>query len=446
MDPIKENDLVKVMGTTIEEYLNDINQGLQNGYIEEVNAIVKKLKKEIDKQVAQSIQDKEEKEKREKLKKEINEYIENATQKREEEIKRQKDEEEMLKLRGEIQTDNEKDADQWIRTVYYGIRQEQIITESELENEHKKIREEIGNDEKDLTKCNEIFSKLENGYKDLLVDDIFYQHIKEHLIEKYTAKDIEKALKGKKIPEIYKSIVKKCDTISQENKIKLIDRFKNIKERENLLQQEPYRIINSEIQLSVYFDMIESQYKGTLPKAYQKEKQHMIENYSEEKTYIMPKDLVSYFEEILNKYEQNKQFPEEYDNDKEVKELQIAIEQIQPKLENTEKAKQVIKRDKEEFIKEETPLPKNNIFRNIYENAKAKVVSVFSRFKKNKAQSFPIEYKKEDNKFKKNIEIGAPTQKEQAKNSKQYEEKYKTTTDRALSNMNSTINSNYTMR
>ena len=52
----------------------------------------------------------------------------------------------------------------------------------------------------------------------------------------------------------------------------------------------------------------------------------------------MPKDLTSYFQKILNEYEQNKQFPEEYS--KECKELQTAIEQQtnppKAKLENME--------------------------------------------------------------------------------------------------------------
>lgn len=448
MGLVGKYEFVLRMQALIDDYLKDIYEALQKGNSMEVNENTEKLNKAINQKILQIVKDTIEEEKREKLKQEINGYIKNATQKREEEIRIQTEKKRMWELRDEDKENNEKDASNWVEKLYYENKQKQIKTENDLENEHKRIKEEIINGEKDLTKCNEIFSKLENGYKDLLVKDHLYQDIKDHLIEKYTAKEIEKALNGKRFSEIYKSLVEKCNTIPQEHKIRLIDRFKNIRERESLLQDQPYRVINSKVQLSVYFDMIESRYEGILPIAYQKAKQDMLENYSEEKTYIMPKDLTSYFQKILNEYEQNKQFPEEYS--KECKELQTAIEQQtnpqKAKLENMEQKKQI--RDKKVNINEENLLPKNNIFRNIYESAKTKVISVFSVFRKNKAQSFLTKGNNtKSNKFKEEITKRVPTLDEQAQNARQYQkEKYKTTNDKALDNINSIINNNYNIR
>lgn len=190
MGLVEKDEFLLKMQALIYDYLEDIYKALQKGNRMEVNENTEKLNKAINQKILQIVKDAIEEEKREKLKQEINAHIKNATQKREEETRIQTEKELMWKLRDEEKENNEKDAINWVERAHYENEKEQIETKNDLENEHKRIKEEIINDEKDLTKCNEIFSKLENGYKDLLVKDHLYQDIKDHLIEKYTAKEI----------------------------------------------------------------------------------------------------------------------------------------------------------------------------------------------------------------------------------------------------------------
>lgn len=325
------------------------------------------------------------------------------------------------------------------------------IEENRKQEKQRREAEKIKSDaEKDLAKCHEIFSKIENGYKDLIADDSFYLDMKENLIQNYTAEELERALAGKPFTGMYRVLAKKFNIISQKDKEKQVERYKNIRERTGLLQKQPYRVINSEIQLSIYFDMIESHYTGDLPKAYIKEKQDMIKNYSEENTYIMPQDMLSYFENILNRFGYGEQSPKEYDQ--EAKELKTAIEQIKQgeakleKMQNIGLKSEESKVDAKEPIKEEKHLQERNLFKNIYENVKAKVTSIF---KKSKVQCFPVkDDKNKSNKFKESIGERVLTQKAQAQNARQYKEKqkYKTTNDRELDNINNTINNNYNIR
>lgn len=176
----------------------------------------------------------------------------------------------------------------------------------------------------------------------------------------------------------------------------------------------------------------------------------MIKNYSEENTYIMPQDMLSYFENILNRFGYGEQSPKEYDQ--EAKELKTAIEQIKQgeakleKMQNIGLKSEESKVDAKEPIKEEKHLQERNLFKNIYENVKAKVTSIF---KKSKVQCFPVkDDKNKSNKFKESIGERVLTQKAQAQNARQYKEKqkYKTTNDRELDNINNTINNNYNIR
>ena len=509
MEPVEDKFLFEIK-PIINEYLEDIAQALQKGSIEEetIFSYVEELKKTIDKKVMQSIKDiKEEREKDlshepKERKQTINnsriheisgdikvasiEEIEKRRAQARKEQQLQKEQtinnprihetlgdikvasiEEIEKRRTQAKKEQQLQEDQMWQQRDEGIdnakRQEKRmlenmdyerriaeIEENKRQEKQRREAEKIKSDaEKDLAKCHEIFGKVENGYKDLVADDSFYLDMKENLIQNYTAEELEKALVGKPFTVVYEDLEKKFNIISQKDKEKQIERHKNIRERTELLQKQPYRVISSEIQLSIYFDMIESHYEGLLPKAYLREKQDMLKNYSEENTYIMPQDMLSYFEKILNGFGYGEQSPKEYDQ--EAKELKTAIEQIKQrkeleKMQNIKPKSEESKVEAKEPIKKESHLQKRNIFKNIYESAKAKVTSIF---KKNKVRCFPIEDdKNKSNKFKESIGDGVLTQKEQAQNARQYQEeqKYKTTNDRVLDNINSTINNNYNIR
>lgn len=471
MEPVEDKFLFEIK-PIINEYLEDIAQALQKGSIEEetIFSYVEELKKTIDKKVMQSIKDiKEEREKDllhepKERKQTINNSriheisgdikvasIEEIEKRRTQAKKEQQLQEDQMWQQRDEGIDNAKRQEKRMLENMDYERRIAEIEENKRQEKQRREAEKIKSDaEKDLAKCHEIFGKVENGYKDLVADDSFYLDMKENLIQNYTAEELEKALVGKPFTVVYEDLEKKFNIISQKDKEKQIERHKNIRERTELLQKQPYRVISSEIQLSIYFDMIESHYEGLLPKAYLREKQDMLKNYSEENTYIMPQDMLSYFEKILNGFGYGEQSPKEYDQ--EAEELKTAIEQIKQrkseleKMQNIKPKSEESKVDAKEPIKEESHLSKKNIFKNIYESAKAKVTSIF---KKNKVRCFPIEDdKNKSNKFKESIGDGVLTQKEQAQNARQYQEeqKYKTTNDRGLDNINSTINNNYNIR
>lgn len=199
--------------------------------------------------------------------------------------------------------------------------------EKRLEKE-KQIRE----------KKEEFFNKKEEGYEDLLKDDLSYQALKERLINTYALPQLGKAIGKKSLVEIYELYVKQVikdlenteiieeglteEEMNEKLEEKLAneelkttlsvrlemlkDRQKEIKERKEQERKAREQYNKREEQATKFFENIEKKYgEDILPTVYLKDKTHLINQYAKgENTELLNNfKFLEYCEEQLKSLE-----------------------------------------------------------------------------------------------------------------------------------------------
>lgn len=200
--------------------------------------------------------------------------------------------------------------------------------EKRLEKE-KQIRE----------KKEEFFNKKEEGYEDLLKDDLSYQALKERLINTYTLPQLGKAIGKKSLVEIYELYVKQVikdlenteiigEGLSEEEmnekleeklaneelkttlsvRLEMLkERQKEIKERQEQERKAREQYNKREEQATKFFENIEKKYGiDILPTVYLKDKTNLIDKYAKgENTELLSNfKFLEYCEEQLKSLEE----------------------------------------------------------------------------------------------------------------------------------------------
>lgn len=256
--------------------------------------------------------------------------------KKEQEEQRQQDEKEEKDILEQEEEKRKKEEDKEAKRI------EEI---DEQRNNNKEEQEKKQEKEKKIReKKEEFFNKKEEGYEDLLKDDVSYQALKERLINTYALPQLGKALNKKSLVEIYELYVKqvikdlenaeiieeglteeelnaKIEEKLENEELKttlsvrlemLKGREKEIKEREEQIKREQEQYNQREEQATKFFENIEKKYGiDILPRIYFKDKTDLIYKYAKgENTELLSNfKLLEYCEEQLEILEINRDEP-----------------------------------------------------------------------------------------------------------------------------------------